>query len=364
MGRGNFWRMVAGIVAACLACSAASAEDRRLKVGALVYLTGPASFLGEELRAGLELCSDRHKVELIVEDSQYNPAFAVSAYNNLVDVKKVDMVISAGSAVSSALAPLAKKRGVPLLITLVSSSKVAASGGDATVRYFVPAEDEAAALAKYVRTRLSLHKAAVVYVAEEYGEAFKDAFVQYFEDGGGKIVRAESFAPAENDFRPYLLRLQQAHPDFLYYVGLSTQALTFLRQYRALGAPFVLGSNTIFASPEIYQGNTTLLEGALFSGPAYNASQSEQSTAFRRKFSDRYQREASCWAAVGCDVGMLVSRYGSRSPQEFRQALSRGAIENVMGRLSYDGQSTIAFPVCVNTVKDGAVVFCADGGEH
>jgi ABC-type branched-subunit amino acid transport system substrate-binding protein len=61
----------------CLLCTTAwqqvALADGGRRIGAILGLTGPSSIIGQEIRQGMELCTDSDS-ELLVEDSQGLPA--------------------------------------------------------------------------------------------------------------------------------------------------------------------------------------------------------------------------------------------------------------------------------------------------
>ncbi|MBW3004161.1 ABC transporter substrate-binding protein [Candidatus Woesearchaeota archaeon] len=92
----------------------------KIKIGAILPLTGKGAYIGEPTLKGLMLALEGSDVQLIVEDSETNPEKAVTAANKLISIDEVPVLISSLSSVSMAVAPIAEKNEVFLLYSSTS----------------------------------------------------------------------------------------------------------------------------------------------------------------------------------------------------------------------------------------------------
>jgi ABC-type branched-subunit amino acid transport system substrate-binding protein len=111
-----------------------------LAVGAVLSLSGPAQYFGEETKKGMDLANEDKAVNLIYEDSRSDATAAISAYNKLKAQDNIKAVILSLSNVANAVVPLAEKDQMFSVQNLVSARKVQ---GDMSVRFFTSAEQEA-----------------------------------------------------------------------------------------------------------------------------------------------------------------------------------------------------------------------------
>ena len=90
--------IIVAIVALALMMGASVQAAEPIKVGAILAVTGPASFLGAPEAKTLEMLAEEvnakggvngHKVELFIMDSGANPEKAVSFAKQLIEEKKV-----------------------------------------------------------------------------------------------------------------------------------------------------------------------------------------------------------------------------------------------------------------------------------
>ncbi|MCJ2539810.1 MAG: ABC transporter substrate-binding protein, partial [Candidatus Thermoplasmatota archaeon] len=128
-------RLVSFIVVAIVAMSVIAVshygQEERLepvKVGVVLPLTGPASFL-VDIRDGMLLAVDEvnddggidgRPLKLIVKDSESSPEAGLAAFERIEAKHKPAMYFSATSSVSNAIAPRAEELGVPLMGLVVS----------------------------------------------------------------------------------------------------------------------------------------------------------------------------------------------------------------------------------------------------
>jgi ABC-type branched-subunit amino acid transport system substrate-binding protein len=110
--------LISIIIAVLLVFSFGCAKkvDKEINIGIIVPLTGDAAVYGNALKKGLDLAVDEinktggikgKKVSLIYEDSQADPKTAISAFNKLVTVNKVSLIIGdMFSSTTLSIAPL------------------------------------------------------------------------------------------------------------------------------------------------------------------------------------------------------------------------------------------------------------------
>lgn len=112
------------IVACCLLTFTAQAQNvstvpTKLKVGFAIPLSGNGSWMGQNLKAGVELYlketpAARERLELFYEDeTTSNTTMGVTAVKSLIENKKVDALVVFLSPVAYAAAPIVERMGIP-----------------------------------------------------------------------------------------------------------------------------------------------------------------------------------------------------------------------------------------------------------
>lgn len=126
------------VVVATLVVNKSGRENDEVTVGAILPLTGDAGSYGVGLKRGMDLALDAINLndgikgrDLIIayEDSQADPAKAVSAFNKLRSVDGVPMVLGAMfSAGTLAIAPIAERSKTVLLSPTASAVELTDAG--------------------------------------------------------------------------------------------------------------------------------------------------------------------------------------------------------------------------------------------
>ena len=208
-------------VSAPLAGSAAWAQSKDpLKIGVTMPLTGSQAGYGNDfiigMRQALKDLNDAGGVagrplELVVLDTQAEPALGINAMNKLINVDKAPIILTAWSAVVKAQAPTANREKVLLLNTGANAPEIAHLG-EFVYTTFPLADVDITALAKYTYGTLGKRKAAVLYINNDTGIDAAKIYKEVFEKAGGQVVTYEAYDPKATEFSGMLLKLRAAEP--------------------------------------------------------------------------------------------------------------------------------------------------------
>jgi ABC-type branched-subunit amino acid transport system substrate-binding protein len=117
-----------GLIAAPFVSSAFAQTASTLKIGTILSTTGPAAFLGEDMRAGVELAIEEinaaggiggRRLEWFFYDGESQTQRAINATRRLLTQDRVDAIVGGGSmsGIALAMAPLCEQAGVPFMAT-------------------------------------------------------------------------------------------------------------------------------------------------------------------------------------------------------------------------------------------------------
>lgn len=120
---------ILSVLLTCACNNKAKEKGRKpVVIGAILPLTGGAAPYGVGLKKGVDLALDQvnknggingHRLLIVVEDSQADPAKAVSAFNKLRSINAVPMVLGdMFSAGTLAIAPIAERNKIVILSPL------------------------------------------------------------------------------------------------------------------------------------------------------------------------------------------------------------------------------------------------------
>ena len=227
---------------------ALNTEKPVMKVGIVMPMTGPAGVLGEASKKAVELALSKFsadqltRVEVIYADDQFDPKQTVSVTQKLIDVDKVDALITYSSPSSVAASYIAEKASVPM-IGLGNSTDI--NGGKQwVVRYMLGPEAQAAAIEKLL-LKGKYKKIAIIWNQSDGPKSVHDQLVKILPAGGYEIVADESVTKGENDFKTSVAKLRSAKPDVI-IAYISPQVGVFAKQAKDLGLNIPLVSGPVF----------------------------------------------------------------------------------------------------------------------
>ena len=142
------------------------ANNNVVKIGAIMTMTGRASFLGEIDKNAMEIAIKEinakypnKKVILIVEDSQSDAKVAASAVSKLINIDKVDAIFVETTGPSVAVSPIAKSAGVPVIYS--SFTDVPLKDNPTALKTFIDYSEVCFNYAKYLKSNNIIKVASI-----------------------------------------------------------------------------------------------------------------------------------------------------------------------------------------------------------
>lgn len=315
MKRTLCWVLIIGLLISLGILGCAKKKEKEIKIGGVLPLTGSAAVWGENAKMGLEIALEEvneaggvkgKKLKLIIEDSQSDPAKAVSALQKLISTDKVSVVI--GDIASSsvlAMAPIAEKAKVVLLSPGASNPDIS-KAGEFIFRNWQSDALEGEVDAKFAYERLAYRKMVVIYVNNAYGTGLKTVFEETFKKLGGKILASESFEQGATDMRSQLSKISSVNPEAIYMPGYPPEMAITLRQAREIGIKIQFISVQAFDDPKILETAKAAAEGVFFSVPKPPEPSQPIVTKFIRKYKEKYNREPGVCSDTGYDALKII----------------------------------------------------------
>ena len=278
--------------------SRAQAETAPVKIGFIGAFTGPVAYYGQAARCGIEMAreeiGDGASMEIIFEDDQFQAAKTVAAFDKLVELNKVRAVIGIGSTPSNAIAPIAEKKKIPLMVLAVDPKVT--QGRKFIVRTDVRPEAEAAGEADEA-LRLGYRDIGILVSINDFSLAIRKQFLE--RTGPAAIRFDQEIAVDMVDVRPIIMRAMSKGAKQLFICALG-QAGIIAKQSREIGFAGPMFGCRSMSVPEEYDRSQGALDGAWY----YAAARSED---FERRFTARYGSSFDLrFAAVHYDLIYLL----------------------------------------------------------
>ena len=215
-----------------------------IEIGAISALTGGAAIIGEQARNAIQLAQEEinknggiggRKLDVIFEDGGCNGAKTASAWQKLVSIDKVKVILGGHCSTETlTLAPLAEKNGI-IALANITSATIIPSEGEWLFRNSPPNDYYAQIGGKFSYEQ---GVKALVLLTEQkdysidYSKNFRDSFVA----SGGIIESEDSFLEDTTDFRSLLTKLKDKNFDGVLLSSQSAKTMGLIvNQMRDLG---------------------------------------------------------------------------------------------------------------------------------
>jgi branched-chain amino acid transport system substrate-binding protein len=203
----------------CLAAPALAAEP--IKIGAVLSVTGPASFLGEPERNTLLMLQDElnakggvlgRPVEVVVYDDESDVNKAVLAADKLLKKDRVAAVLGATTS-GSTLAIMDKfaKAQVPL-VSMSAAEKIVVPVNPWIYKVTSSDRHVARKMLGYM-SKQGYRKLAILTVSDGFGQAGREVLKEEIPARGFELVADEVYSPKDTDMTPQLTKLKGLAPD-------------------------------------------------------------------------------------------------------------------------------------------------------
>jgi len=245
MKRLTVW--LSATIALVLAASAQAQQP--LKIGFGMSLTGPLAGNGKAALISMEIWKDDvnakggilgRKVEFVYYDDQTNPSTVPSIYNKLLDVDKVDLVVSGyGTNVIAPAMPIMMQRNMVFmsLFGLNVNSKfsydryfqIMPAGPEPAIDWSVGFFDVATSLNPKPQT------VALVGADAEYPSLALEGARANVKRLGLKVVYDKSYPPNTVDFSPIVRAIQATNPDIVFLASYPPDSAGMVRAVNEVG---------------------------------------------------------------------------------------------------------------------------------
>lgn len=342
--------------AALCGFSTVAAKAQDVVIGFTGPITGPAAFLGQQMKWGAELAVEKvnksggvlgHKLSFEMQDSQCRPADALSAAEKLLSQDKADLLLGdLCSGATMALMPVVEKAQKPMIVSISTLPEITAkagAGGNKWVFRTVPTDSMLAGIATQKLKAANIKSIALFAEDTDYGRAS----IALLKSGLGpdiKIVSEDFVKPTEADFLSILTKLRASKPDAIAVFTLDQQGANFMKQY----AQFGLAMPLVGRPPLMAAAAKDLIAAGKFDGswtvyPYYDQQNSPENNAFVAAFTEK-AKQGPHYVAYGIYESILVAadaitRAGSTEPNAVRDALGKTDYRGILGPIKFDANN-------------------------
>jgi branched-chain amino acid transport system substrate-binding protein len=337
------------VLLAAIALLTPSSYAAKVKIGFVNSITGPEAPIGENLTNGVTLAVEELKkqgidVDLIKEDDTGKPEKSMAAFEKFATRDKVVGVVGPySSKCANAVARLAEKYKLPLLIPVAAKDDITRQKLQWTFRLSATTTDYATILMDMAGTLGKSKTIAIINENTDFGTSGAKAAKDYAAKKGIKVVAEESYAPGSPDYRSTLASIKSKNPDLVFMVSYVADAILLMRQSREIGlSPHAfLGAGAGFATQAFAKEQA--ISNNIFSSTQWTGDVNWLGAKdFAKLYRTRFGKEPTYHAATAYASMIIMGQTAAKgqSAQRTRDLLKRGKWDGIMGAvqfIDYDG---------------------------
>ena len=376
------------IVAFVAALSAAWAVPARaaetVKVGALLAVTGPASFLGAPEARTLQMLADEvnakggvagKKIELIIKDTGASPEKAISFAKQLINEEKVLAIIGPSTSGETMAIKNLAEEGKTLLLSCAAAEVIVQPV--AKYVFKTPQKDSDAVLKIFQQMKkMGIKRIGVLSSNTGFGKAGKEQIEKLAPEQGFQIVMSEVYDKAATDLTAEVTKLKAADVQALINWSIEPAQAIVIKNARQIGLTMPIFQSHGFGNVQYAKAAGAAAEGVMFPAgrlvvvDTLPASHPQRAVlaSYKKDYEAKFKEDVSTFGGHAYDAMMLLVTAMKTAGTDREKV--RSAIENMKGFVGtggvfnfsptdHNGLDVDAFEMI--TVKDGRFVPLASG---
>jgi ABC-type branched-subunit amino acid transport system substrate-binding protein len=236
------------LLAAAVALPAGAQEgvtEKEIRIGMANALSGPASGLGVNLKAGAEAYFARinaaggvngRKIALVSKDDGYEPEKTAAATRALIEQDKVFALFGyVGTPTSTAAVPLASRAGVPYLFPFTGAEFLRNPVNKWVFNVRASYFDETETMIERLTKDAGAKKIALFIQDDAFGEAGKAGVNRALHRRNMKVAEEARYKRNTIEVDEGMAKIKAAAPDAVVFVGTYKPLVEIVKKARAAG---------------------------------------------------------------------------------------------------------------------------------
>jgi branched-chain amino acid transport system substrate-binding protein len=350
-----------------------------IKIGALLAVTGPASFLGAPEARTLEMLVEQtnakggikgKKIKLIVKDTGASPEKAISFAKQLIEEEKVFAIIGPStSGESMAIKNLAEETKTILLSCAAAEVIVQPV---AKYVFKTPQSDSQAVIKIFQQMKkMGISRVAVLSSNTGFGKAGKEQIEKLAPGHGVQVVMSEVYDKAATDLTAEVTKVKSANVEAVINWSIEPAQAIVIKNVRQVGLKIPIFQSHGFGNIQYVRAAGAAAEGVLFPAgrlvvvDALHRDHPQRAllASYKKAYESRFKEDVSTFGGHAYDAYLILARAIEQAGTDREKV--RDAIENMKGLVGtagvfnfsptdHNGLDLDAFEMV--TVKDGRFV--------
>jgi branched-chain amino acid transport system substrate-binding protein len=366
------------LAAAVGAAAPATAKDEKapVKIGAILAVTGPASFLGAPEARTLEMLAadlnakggiDGRRVELLVRDSGGSPEKAVSFARQLIDEEQVFAIIGPATTGETMAVKAVAEQAKTLLLSCAAAEVIV---NPVAPHVFKVAPKDSLAVEMIFRRmkKMGISRIGLLSSNTGFGKAGKEQVERLAPEHGIQVVVSDVYDKGATDLTAEVTKVKAAKVQALLNWSIEPAQAIVLKNARQIGLSVPMFQSHGFANVQYARAAGAAAEGVLFPASRIVVADALPATdpqkpvvmAYKKAYEDRFKEEVStfgghAWDAFGLVVKAIRDGGGDRERARAALETTRGWIGTAgvfdFSPTDHNGLGLGAFEMLV--VRDG-----------
>ena len=350
--KGKKWVVLAVLMTIFLSGAFAQAAEPPIKIGAILSVTGPASFLGAPEARTLEmLVAETNKkggvlgrpVELIVKDSGASPEKAFSFAKQLIDEDKVFAIIGPSTSGESMKIKGVAEEGKTILLSCAAAEAIV--NPVAKWVFKTPQKDSDAVIKIFQQMqKMQIFRIGVLSSNTGFGNAGKGQIEKLAPEYGITIAANEVYDKAASDLTAEVTKIKAANVQAIVNWSIEPAQAIVIKNARQIGLTIPIFQSHGFGNIKYVEAAGAAAEGVLFpAGRLLVANvllerdpQKALLIKYTKDYESKYKDEASTFGGHAYDAFAILVKAIEQTKGTDKEAV-RTAIENLKGFVGTGG---------------------------
>ncbi len=350
--RGRRGVMLLLVAVALAVASQAPAAEPPIRIGAILSVTGPASFLGAPEARTLEMLVEEtnrkggilgHKVELIVKDSGASPEKAFSFAKQLIEENKVFAIIGPSTSGETMKIKSLAEEGRTILLSCAAAEVIV----NPVARYVfkTPQKDSDAILKIFDQMKkMKISRIGVLSSNTGFGQAGKALLERLAPAYGIVILANEVYDKAASDLTAEVTKVKSANVQGIVNWSIEPAQSIVIKNARQIGIKVPIFQSHGFGNIKYVETAGPAAEGVMFpAGRLLVASQLPKNNPQRavllkytKDYESKYKEEASTFGGHAYDAYIILAKAIEKAGKVDKETV-RAAIEKLEGVVGTGG---------------------------
>ncbi len=344
--------MALGVLLVIFLSGAFAQAAEPLKIGAILSVTGPASFLGAPEARTLEMLVEEtnkkggvqgRKIQLIVKDSGASPEKAFSFAKQLIEEEKVFAIIGPSTSGETMKIKSVAEEGKTILLSCAAAEAIV--NPVAKYVFKTPQKDSDAIIKIFQQMKkMKISRIGVLSSNTGFGNAGKGQIEKLAPEHGITIVANEVYDKASSDLTAEVTKIKAANVQAIVNWSIEPAQAIVIKNARQIGLKIPIFQSHGFGNIKYVDAAGEAAEGVMFpAGRLLIADvlpkkhpQKALLVNYTKDYEFRYKDEASTFGGHAYDAFIILMKGIEKAKSTDKEAV-RTAIENLKGVVGTGG---------------------------